>query len=86
MADDVELLGEFWENQPYGVYLNAVDDLLESTVGRNSTQAELAYIAECQEACCLPSECANSIHFDNWVVHGDISDCEKQQKVKKKLA
>lgn len=53
--------GEFWEEQPFGFYLNAVGDLLEKKIGRTSTQDELEYIAGCHEAFCLPSECADSI-------------------------
>lgn len=58
--------GEFWEEQPFGFYLNAVDDLLEAKAGRTSTQKELAYIADCQEEFCLPSECADSVLSDDW--------------------
>lgn len=67
MQVDVEKLRELWAGVPYGYYLNAVDDLLEAKVGRTSTQEELAYIAECQEEFCLPSECADSIIVDDWV-------------------
>lgn len=56
-----------WADVPYGDYLNAVDDLLESKVGRTSAQEELAYIAECQEARCQPAECVTSIILGNWV-------------------
>ncbi len=56
-----------WEDVPYGDYLNAVDDLLESKYGRTSTQEELGYIAECQEALCSPFECAHSVVSDNWI-------------------
>lgn len=59
-----------WENMPYGDYLNAVDDVLESQYGRTSTQDELAYIAECQEELCSPAECARSVVYDEWKVHG----------------
>ncbi len=66
MHVDFEKLSECWAEIPYGHYLNAVDDLLESMISRTSRQHELAYIAECQEALCLPSECAHSIVVDNW--------------------
>jgi hypothetical protein len=56
-----------WEEMPYGDYLNAVDDLMESSHGRASTQEELAYIAECQEALCSPEECAKSVVSDDRV-------------------
>jgi hypothetical protein len=59
-----------WEEMPYGDYLNAVDDLLESKYGRTSTQDELAYIAECQEALCSPVECACSVIMNDWDVYG----------------
>jgi len=55
-----------WEDIPYGDYLNAVDDLLESKIGRTSTQEELRFIADCQEECCLPPECVNSIISHDW--------------------
>ncbi len=66
MHVDFEKLSECWAEIPYGQYLNTVDYLLESMIGRTSRQHELAYIAECQEALCLPSECAHSIVVDNW--------------------
>ena len=69
MRIDLEKLRELWAEQLYGYYLNAVDDQLESKIGRTSKQEELAYIAECQEALCLPSECANSVVSDNWDSH-----------------
>jgi hypothetical protein len=59
-----------WDEIPYGDYLIAVDELLESKYGRDSTQEELAYIAECQEASCSPFECAHSIIFDGWISRG----------------
>jgi hypothetical protein len=59
-----------WDEIPYGDYLNAVDDVLESKYSRTSTQAELAYIAECQEALCSPGECADSVCLDEWEVRG----------------
>lgn len=57
-----------WDAIPYGDYLIAVDDVLVSRYGRDSTEEEMAYVAECQEAGCTPSECARSIVFDDWVV------------------
>lgn len=66
MNVDLEKLGELWAEKPYGSYLNTVDDLLEAKAGRTSTQKELAYIADCQEEYCLPSECVESILFDDW--------------------
>lgn len=59
-----------WDEIPYGDYLIVVDELLESKCGRDSTQEELAYIAECQEAGCTPSECAKSVVLDDWIIHG----------------
>lgn len=56
-----------WDEIPHGDYLIAVDELLESKYGRDSTQEELAYIAECQEALCSPEECADSIIQEDWV-------------------
>jgi hypothetical protein len=47
---------QFWEDIPYGDYLNAVDDQLESLIGRTSIQSELTFIADMQEALELPLE------------------------------
>lgn len=66
MLIDLEKLRELWAETPYGYYLNAVDDLLEALTGTTSAQEELAYIAECQEESCLPSECAASLILDAW--------------------
>jgi hypothetical protein len=55
-------LRRFWSDEcPYGDYLNAVDEHLEQLIGRESVQGELRFIAEMQEAMCLPEETAVEI-------------------------
>ena len=59
-----------WAEAPFIEYLNEVDGILESRHGRTSTQEELSYIAECQEASCSPSKCALSVIYDDWISRG----------------
>jgi len=56
----------FWESCPYGEYLNAVDDQLESLIGRTSVQSELGFIADMQEARELPLQTAIEIIKGNY--------------------
>lgn len=72
-----------WEDVPYGDYLNAVDDVLESRHGRTSTQEELAYIAECQEATCPPSECAPSVMV---LAGGELPFFQSLEKLAEKVS
>lgn len=50
-----------WSEMPYIDYLNSVDAILETRLGRTSTQQEMELIDESQEAGCSPEECARDI-------------------------
>lgn len=50
-----------WMHKPFIEYLNAVDDLLETTYGITSDDSGMALIASCHEAGDTPKECVQQI-------------------------
>lgn len=58
---------EYWADDcPYGDYLIEVDDHLMKLIGRGSTQAEMAYIADLQEYSLTPREAAREIALNTF--------------------
>jgi hypothetical protein len=59
----------FWEEAPFGEYLNAVDEQLEMLIGRDTTQTELDYTAELQEQYLTPWETAWAVAKESFFKH-----------------
>jgi len=50
-----------FNNAPFIDYLNAVDDLLETTFGIIANDTNMDFIASCQEEGVSPQECVNDL-------------------------